>query len=89
MMGIYYINYKPHCTYSTLILGFGGFIPKEYSDNIDYLNYVGRRQFHISKGYLKRVIAYIVSRDEDCTIKIRDERSDEWENYDPNDRRWV
>lgn len=90
-MGVpeYYINYKPSCNYSSLIMGKGGYIPQSYYLQKDYINYVGKRQFMIDKGYLKQVIAFLLEREPYCCIKIRDERTDEWEDYDENDRRWV
>jgi hypothetical protein len=85
----YYINYHPTYDYSSLIVGKGGYIPQSYYFQKDYIGYVGKRQFMIKKGYLRQVVDYLLEREPYCCIKIRDERYDEWELYNPKDRRWF
>lgn len=88
-MALYYINIHPDYPYSTIIVGKGGFIPKEYTAKNNWIGPgMNRREFMFNHGRLRDLVDFLFEQDpDDCTIKIRNERSDDWLKLGKDD--WI
>ena len=85
-MAEYFINYHPNYDYSTIIVGKGGFISKEYTSENKWISIVQGREFSFRKGHLYRLLEHLRKEKPDCVIKIRNERDEDWQILEEGDR---